>query len=78
MSSEFDKFFGCVKKTLTFNIEKECISYLISKGLSIGIVLFSFTSKLPQILYMLNTKDMKGLSYISIYLDILSTLFYTM
>ena len=78
MSFEFDKFFGCVKKTLTFNIEKECISYLISKGLSIGIVLFSFTSKLPQILYMLNTKDMKGLSYISIYLDILSTLFYTM
>ena len=78
MSSEFDKFFGCVKKTLAFNIEKECISYLISKGLSIGIVLFSFTSKLPQILYMLNTKDMKGLSYISIYLDILSTLFYTM
>ena len=78
MSSEFDKFFGCVKKTLRFNIEKECISYLISKGLSIGIVLFSFTSKLPQILYMLNTKDMKGLSYISIYLDILSTLFYTM
>ena len=78
MSSEFDKFFGCVKKTLTFNIEKECISYLISKGLSIWIVLFSFTSKLPQILYMLNTKDMKGLSYISIYLDILSTLFYTM
>ena len=78
MSSEFDKFLGCVKKTLTFNIEKECISYLISKGLSIGIVLFSFTSKLPQILYMLNTKDMKGLSYISIYLDILSTLFYTM
>ena len=78
MSSEFDKFFGCVKKTLTFNIEKECISYLISKGLSIGIVLFSFTSKLPQILYMLNTRDMKGLSYISIYLDILSTLFYTM
>ena len=78
MSSEFDKFFGCVKKTLTFNIEKECISYLISKGLSIRIVLFSFTSKLPQILYMLNTKDMKGLSYISIYLDILSTLFYTM
>ena len=76
--SEFDKFFGCVKKTLTFNFEKECISYLISKGLSIGIVLFSFTSKLPQILYMLKTKDMKGLSYISIYLDILSTLFYTM
>ena len=76
--SEFEKFMGCVKKTLTFNFEQECISYLISKGLSIGIVLLSFTSKLPQILFMLKTKEMKGLSYLSIYLDILSTLFYTM
>ena len=76
--SEFEKFMGCVKKTLTFNFEKECISYLISKGLSIGIVLLSFTSKLPQILFMLKSKEMKGLSYLSIYLDILSTLFYTM
>ena len=76
--SEFEKFMGCVKKTLTFNFEQECISYLISKGLSIGIVLLSFTSKLPQILFMLKSKEMKGLSYLSIYLDILSTLFYTM
>ena len=72
--SEFDKFFGCVKKTLTFHLEKECITYLISKGLSIGIVLFSFTSKLPQILNMYNSKKMEGLSYLSIYLDILSFL----
>jgi mannose-P-dolichol utilization defect protein 1 len=76
--SEFAKFRNCVKKTLSFDLEKECISYLISKGLSIGIVLLSFTSKLPQILFMLKTKEMKGLSYLSIYLDILSTLFYTM
>ena len=76
--SEFEKFMGCIKKTLTFNFEQECISYLISKGLSIGIVLLSFTSKLPQILFMLKSKEMKGLSYLSIYLDILSTLFYTM
>lgn len=69
--SEFDKFFGCVKKTLLFHFEKECISYLISKGLSLGIVFFSFTSKLPQILYMYKYKDIKGLSYLSIYLDIL-------
>ena len=72
--SEFDKFFGCIKKTLTFHLEKECITYLISKGLSIGIVLFSFTSKLPQILYMYNSKEIKGLSYISIYLDVFSFL----
>ncbi len=76
--SESEKFFGCIKKTLTFNFEKECISFLISKCLSIGIVLMSFTNKLPQILYMLNTKDMKGLSYISIYLEIVSNLFYIM
>ena len=73
--SEFDKFFGCVKKTLTFNLEKECLIYLLSKGLSIGIVLFSFTSKLPQILNMYKSKEIKGLSYLSIYLDILSFLF---
>ena len=72
--SEFDKFFGCVQKVLTFHWEKECITYLISKGLSIGIVLFSFTSKLPQIINMYNSEDIKGLSYISIYLDIISFL----
>ena len=69
-----DKFLGCVKKTLFFNFEKECITYLISKGLSIGIVLFSFTNKLPQILNMYKSKDIKGLSYLSIYLDIFSCL----
>ena len=72
--SEMDKFFGCVKKTLLFHFEKECITYLISKGLSIGIVLFSFTSKLPQILYMYKSKEIKGLSYLSIYLDVFSFL----
>jgi mannose-P-dolichol utilization defect protein 1 len=64
-------FIECVQKTLTLDIEKECISYLISKGLSIGIVLFSFTSKLPQILYMLKEKNIEGLNDISIFSDIL-------
>ena len=72
--SEMDKFFGCIKKTLLFHFEKECITYLISKGFSIGIVLFSFTSKLPQILYMYKSQDIKGLSYLSIYLDVFSFL----
>ena len=72
--SEFDKFFVCVKKTLTFHLEKECLTYLLSKGLSVGMVLFSFTSKLPQILNMYKSKEIKGLSYLSIYLDILSFL----
>ena len=76
--SEFEKFMGCIKKVLSFNFEGDCISYLISKCLSLGIVLASFTNKLPQILYMLKTKEMKGLSYLAIYLDITSGLFYTM
>jgi mannose-P-dolichol utilization defect protein 1 len=72
--SEFDKFFVCVKKTLTFHLEKECLTYLLSKGLSVGMVLFSFTSKLPQILNMYKSKTVIGLSSISIYLDVICTL----
>ena len=70
-----DKFLGCIKKTLIFNFEKECITYLISKSLSTFIILSSFTNKLPQILYMYKMKEIIGLSFISIYLDILVTLF---
>lgn len=69
-----DKFFECTKKTLSFHFENECTSYLISKMLSIIIVVFSFTNKLPQILYMYKSKQVKGLSSISIYLDIFSVL----
>ena len=65
--SEFDKFFACVKKTLTFHLEKECLTYLLSKGLSVSNVLFSFTSKLPQILNLHKSKEIKGFSYLSIY-----------
>jgi len=69
-----DKFFECSKKTLTFHFENECTTYLISKFLSIIIVVFSFTNKLPQILYMYRSKQIKGLSSISVYLDILCVL----
>lgn len=69
-----DKFFECAKKTLTFHFENECTSYLISKMLSVIIVVFSFTNKLPQILYMYKSKQIKGLSSISVYLDILCVL----
>jgi len=72
--SEGNKFFVCLKKTLLFSFEKECITYLISQSLSIGIVLMSFTNKLPQILYMYKSKDTKGLSNIAIYLDVVSVL----
>jgi mannose-P-dolichol utilization defect protein 1 len=69
-----DKFLECAKKTLTFHYENECTSYLLSKLLSIIIVVFSFTNKLPQILYMYKSKQIKGLSSMSVYLDIFSVL----
>jgi mannose-P-dolichol utilization defect protein 1 len=69
-----DKFFECAKKTLTFHFENECTSYLISKMLSIIIVVFSFTNKLPQIIYMYKSKQINGLSSMSVYLDIFSVL----
>ena len=70
-----EKFISCLKSTLTFNFSGDCISYLISKGLSIGIVLMSFTLKLPQIISMLKSKSIEGLSYISIYSEIITFLF---
>lgn len=70
-----EKFFSCIKSTLTFHFTGDCISYLISKGLSIGIVLLSFTLKLPQIISMYKSKSKEGLSYISIYSEIITFLF---
>ena len=70
-----EKFLSCIKATLTLNITGECISYLLSKGLSIGIIVMSCTLKLPQIISMLKTKSNEGLSYISIYSDIITFLF---
>ena len=64
----------CLKKTLSFNFEKECITYLISKLFSIGLIILSFLNKIPQILNMYKSKKAKGLSYISIYLDVICTL----
>ena len=69
--SEYD---DCIKKTLNFNFEKECITYLISKFFSIGLIILSLVNKLPQILNMYKSKQVKGLSYISIYLDVICTL----
>ena len=70
-----EKFISCLKSTLTFNFSGDCISCLISKGLSIGIVLMSFTLRLPQIISMLKSKSIEGLSYISIYSEIITFLF---
>ena len=69
--TEYD---DCLKKTLAFNFEKDCITYLISKLFSIGLIILSFLNKLPQIFNMYKSKQIKGLSYMSIYLDVICTL----
>jgi mannose-P-dolichol utilization defect protein 1 len=47
------------------------ISYLISKFLGYSIVIFSITLKLPQIINMMKIKSDRGLSYLTIYTEIL-------
>ena len=68
--SESNKYLVCLHKILIFSFEKECINYLLYKSLSVFMVLMSITNKLPQILYMYKSKEIKGLSNLSIYLDI--------
>ena len=64
----------CIEKFLLFSFEKDCITYILSQSFSILIILMSFTNKLPQIVYMYKSKEIKGLSNLSIYLDILNVL----
>lgn len=66
---------SCVINLFHFSFDKACISFLISKGLSIGIVGLSCILKLPQILAMLKTKTIEGLSALSIYSEIMTFLF---
>ncbi len=65
----------CIKKILIFNFDKKCISFFLSKGLSIILIIFSFTSKLPQISSMYKEKNIKSLNTLSIFSDILIFVF---
>ena len=66
LMSEKNKLLQCIEKILFFSFEKDCITYLLSQSFSILIILMSFTNKLPQILYMYKSKDITGLSNLSI------------
>ena len=74
LMSEKNKLLQCIEKILFFSFEKDCITYILSQSFSILIILMSFTNKLPQIVYMYKSKEIKGLSNLSIYLDILNVL----
>lgn len=57
------------------NENKIDISFLLSKLLGYAIVLFSMTLKLPQIYNMMEIKSDRGLSYLTMYTEILIYLF---
>lgn len=65
-----DILFDCIKKIIFLNFEKNCVSLLLSKGLSVILIIISFTSKIPQISSMFREKNIKGLNSISIFSDI--------
>ena len=57
------------------NENKIDISFLLSKLLGYGIVLFSMTLKLPQIYNMMEIQSDRGLSYLTMYTEIVIYLF---
>ncbi|KAI9473647.1 MAG: hypothetical protein EXX96DRAFT_596717 [Benjaminiella poitrasii] len=52
--------------------DKDCIKYVISKGLGFGIVLGGSIVKIPQILTILRNKSAQGLSFTSYIMETLS------
>ncbi|KAG5370289.1 Mannose-P-dolichol utilization defect 1 protein [Yarrowia sp. C11] len=54
--------------------QPECVKLAVSKGLGIGIVAMSSIVKLPQIFSLLASQSADGLSFASIYLEIVAQL----
>ena len=61
----------CFNKIISFEFDNKCITLLISKLLGYSIIAFSFIFKVPQIFSMIKLKNDEGLSYISMYLEII-------
>ena len=55
-----------------FNLEPECVKYLLSRGLGLGIVAGSTMVKLPQIFKILGNRDAAGLSFLGVLLELLA------
>lgn len=62
--------FECLTELTNFNFKKDCVALLISKALGFSIIFFSAILKVPQIKSMLKVKSDKGLSFLSMYLEI--------
>lgn len=63
----------CARSILSFDFQEiDCFKLLISKGLSLGIVVGSSVVKVPQILNILINKSVQGLSLSSLILETIS------
>ena len=65
------KIEDCVSNFLSFRVEKQCISLLLSKAISISIISVACILKIPQIIGMYRTKSNEGLSFINIIGDVI-------
>jgi mannose-P-dolichol utilization defect protein 1 len=65
----------CFELIFQGSFEKQCFTLLLSKLLGYAIIFFSFILKVPQIKNMIKMKSEEGLSYVSIYLEIIIFLF---
>ena len=64
----------CLTNFLQFDFSKQCFSLLLSKFLGYSIIFFSFILKAPQIKSLYETKSDEGLSYYSMYFEIILSL----
>ena len=56
----------CATSLLALDLEQvDCLKLLISKGLSVGILLGSVLVKLPQIIKILSNKSTDGISFVA-------------
>jgi mannose-P-dolichol utilization defect protein 1 len=61
----------CQAALSTFDFQPDCTKMLVSKVLGLGVIGGSFLYKLPQILKILGSGSVAGLSYPSIALELI-------
>ena len=61
----------CYEKFLKFDVsDMDCVKFTISKGIGFAIVVGSFIVKLPQIIKIVNSGSVEGLSTMTYYIEV--------
>lgn len=63
----------CFEELLQFKLTKHCVSLIISKGLSLGIILGGVLVKVPQIIKIIKNSSAEGISLASCYSEVRSS-----